>query len=160
MQRLTLTAAELIAHVRSRRATGTGTATVANDLIWTGVVYFARRDKRSQIPMLSVMELTLNSARRGSEICRLEWRDNGNLNTSTTETTNIPLVTNLRNDPWERYQDVSMLYGKWWGDHLWVMIPAVNIVGQFLQTFKEYAPSQVSGSPCDQQPCRSLLKYL
>jgi arylsulfatase len=26
------------------------------------------------------------------------------------------------------------------------MIPAVNLVGEFLQTFKEYPPSQVGGS--------------
>jgi integrase len=38
--------------------------------------HFARRDKRSQIPMLAVMEFALNSARRESEICRLGWRDN------------------------------------------------------------------------------------
>jgi integrase len=123
---LTLTSAELIDHVRSRRAQGAGPATVANDLIWTGVVlraaksvkglsvrpevvqeareacgqlrltgkarkrarrpapaelqqlrdYFARRDKRARIPMQSVMEFALNSARRESEICRLQWRDN------------------------------------------------------------------------------------
>jgi integrase len=123
---LTLTSAALIDHVRSRRAKGAGPATVANDLIWTGVVlraaksvrelpvrpeivqearnacaelrligkarkrarrptpreleqlrdYFARRDKRSQIPMLAIMEFSLASARRESEICRLEWCDN------------------------------------------------------------------------------------
>lgn len=33
---LTLNAAALIDHVRSRRATGAGPATVANDLIWIG----------------------------------------------------------------------------------------------------------------------------
>jgi integrase len=38
--------------------------------------YFARRDKRSQIPMLAIMEFGLASARRESEICRLEWCDN------------------------------------------------------------------------------------
>jgi hypothetical protein len=38
--------------------------------------YFARRDKRAQIPMQAVVEFALNSARRESEICRLEWRDN------------------------------------------------------------------------------------
>lgn len=38
--------------------------------------YFARRDKRSQIPMLPVMEFALASARREAEICRLDWRDN------------------------------------------------------------------------------------
>jgi hypothetical protein len=40
---LTLTSAELIDHVRSRRAKGAGPATVANDLIWTGVVLRAAR---------------------------------------------------------------------------------------------------------------------
>jgi integrase len=123
---LALTSAELINHVRSRRAQGAGLATVANDLIWTGVVlraarsvkglsvrpeivqeardacsalrligkarkrtrlptaaeldqlrdYFGRRDKRARIPMQAVVEFALNSARRESEICRLEWRDN------------------------------------------------------------------------------------
>jgi arylsulfatase len=70
----------------------------------------------------------------------------GNLFTGTEESTNVPIVTNLRQDPWERYQTESMLYGRWWGDKLWTMIPSVAIVGQFLQTFKEYPPSQVSGS--------------
>jgi integrase len=125
-----LDAALLIDHVRSRRAKGTGAATVANDLVWLGVVlraaknvrglpvrpeivqeareacaelrltgkarkrsrrpttdelarlrdYFARRDKRAQIPMLAVMEFALTSARREAEICRLEWKDNDEIN--------------------------------------------------------------------------------
>ena len=70
----------------------------------------------------------------------------GNLFTGTEESTNVPLVTNLRQDPWERYQDQSMMYGRWWGDKLWTMVPAVNIVGGFLLTFKEYPPSQIGGS--------------
>jgi hypothetical protein len=55
-------------------------------------------------------------------------------------------VTNLRQDPWERYQDQSMMYARWWGDKLWTMVPGVNIVGGFLLTFKEYPPNQVGGS--------------
>jgi hypothetical protein len=70
----------------------------------------------------------------------------GNQFTGTGDTTNVPIVTNLRQDPWERYQDQSMLYGRWWGDKLWTMIPGVSIVGKFLATFKEYPPSQVGGS--------------
>jgi hypothetical protein len=70
----------------------------------------------------------------------------GNLFTGTVETTDVPLVTNLRQDPWERYQDESMLYGKWWGEKLWTMVPAVTIVVGFLRTFEEYPPSQKSGS--------------
>ena len=70
----------------------------------------------------------------------------GNLFTGSEETTAVPLVTNLRQDPWERYQDESMMYARWWGDKLWVMIPAQAIVAQFLATFKDYPPSQVSGT--------------
>jgi arylsulfatase A-like enzyme len=70
----------------------------------------------------------------------------GNLFTGNETTTNVPLVTNLRADPWERYQSEGMLYGRWWGEKLWAMMPAVGIVGQFLQTFKDFPPSQVSGS--------------
>jgi arylsulfatase A-like enzyme len=69
----------------------------------------------------------------------------GNLFTGSPETTQAPIVTNLRQDPWERYQDESMNYGKWWGEKLWTMVPATVIVSQFLETFKEYPPSQKSG---------------
>ena len=41
---LTLTAAMLINHVRSRRADGAGPATVMNDLVWIGVVLRAARN--------------------------------------------------------------------------------------------------------------------
>lgn len=80
-----------------------------------------------------------------------EWKINfktikGNLFNGQIETTTAPIVTNLRQDPWERYQAESMNYGKWWGEKLWTMVPAVNIVGGFLQTFKEFPPSQASGS--------------
>ncbi|MDM0075512.1 arylsulfatase [Variovorax sp. J2P1-59] len=70
----------------------------------------------------------------------------GNLFNGKPDSTNVPLVTNLRQDPWERYQSESLLYGRWWGEKLWTMIPAVGIVGQFLGTFRDYPPSQVSGS--------------
>jgi arylsulfatase A-like enzyme len=80
-----------------------------------------------------------------------DWKINfktikGNLFNGQIETTTAPIVTNLRQDPWERYQTDSMNYGKWWGEKLWTMVPAVQIVGGFLQTFKEYPPSQVSGA--------------
>jgi hypothetical protein len=39
-----------------------------------------------------------------------------------------------------------MMYTRWWGDKLWTLVPAVQIVGGFLQTFAEYPPSQRSGS--------------
>ena len=70
----------------------------------------------------------------------------GNLFTGTEESTNVPLVTNLRQDPWERYQDQSMMYARWWGDKLWTLIPSSAIVGQFLMTFKEY-PGVIPAPP-------------
>jgi len=70
----------------------------------------------------------------------------GNLFTGSVESTNVPLVTNLRQDPWERYQEESMLYGRWWGDKLWTMVPAVTVVQGFLGTFVAYPPSQKGGS--------------
>jgi arylsulfatase A-like enzyme len=70
----------------------------------------------------------------------------GNLFTGTEESTNVPWVTNLRQDPWERYQSESMMYARWWGDKLWTLVPSAMIVGQFLATFREYPPSQVSAT--------------
>jgi arylsulfatase A-like enzyme len=70
----------------------------------------------------------------------------GNLFTGKEDSTNVPVVTNLRQDPWERYQTESLLYGRWWGEKLWTMVPAVNIVGEFLATFAQYPPSQASGT--------------
>jgi hypothetical protein len=65
-------------------------------------------------------------------------------------------VTNLRMDPWEKYPTESMLYGRWWGDKLWTMVPAVTIVGGFLQTFREYPPSQVGGSLSIERALRAV----
>ncbi len=64
----------------------------------------------------------------------------GSLFTGTEESTNVPIVTNLREDPWERYQDESTSYGLWWGQKLWTLVPAVDLVQQFLGTFVAYPP--------------------
>ena len=70
----------------------------------------------------------------------------GNLFTGFEHQTNVPVMTNLRQDPWERYQKESMLYGKWWGEKLWTVVPGGVIAAQYLKTFEEYPPSQVGGS--------------
>jgi len=38
--------------------------------------HFKRRDRRAQIPMGTIMDFAIESARRQAEICRLEWTDN------------------------------------------------------------------------------------
>jgi len=57
----------------------------------------------------------------------------------------VPLVVNLRQDPFEVTPD-SQLFARWYGDKLWVMVPAQAIVGQFLITFKEFPQRQKSAS--------------
>jgi arylsulfatase len=70
----------------------------------------------------------------------------GNLSNSKLEAPNMPIVNNLRQDPFERMHDESMMYFRWYGDKLWTFVPAQKIVGDFLATFKEFPPSQKSGS--------------
>jgi len=57
----------------------------------------------------------------------------------------VPLVINLRTDPFEVTMD-SGLYTRWYADKLWVLLPSQAIVGQFLQTFKEFPQRQKSAS--------------
>jgi arylsulfatase len=62
----------------------------------------------------------------------------------------VPLVVNLRQDPFEVTPDAKM-YERWYGDKLWVMVPAQAIVGQFLMSFKEFPQRQKSASVNVQQ---------
>ena len=70
----------------------------------------------------------------------------GNLANSTLKTPNMPMVVNLRQDPFERFHDESSMYFRWYADKLWTFVPAQQIVGEFIATFKEFPPSQRSGS--------------
>jgi arylsulfatase len=58
----------------------------------------------------------------------------------------MPEVVNLREDPFERYALESGMYQRWAGDKLWLFVPAQMVVGQFVASFKEFPPSQKSGS--------------
>jgi arylsulfatase len=57
----------------------------------------------------------------------------------------VPLVINLRQDPFEMTID-SKMYTRWYADKLWIMLPAQAIVGQFLQSFKEFPQRQKSST--------------
>ena len=70
----------------------------------------------------------------------------GNLFSGRRVSQNVPIVTNLRQDPFERYHEESGAYQRWWADKLWTLVPAQAITGQFLQSFKDFPPSQKSGS--------------
>ena len=70
----------------------------------------------------------------------------GNIAYSTMVTPNMPIVVNLREDPFERFTFESGMYSRWAADKLWMCVPAQTVVGMFVQSFKEYPPSQKSGS--------------
>jgi arylsulfatase len=70
----------------------------------------------------------------------------GNLFSGQVRETNVPLVVNLRMDPFERMIEEGGGYQRWWGEKLWAIVPATVIVGQFLETFKEFPPSQPTAS--------------
>jgi arylsulfatase len=70
----------------------------------------------------------------------------GSLLTSTAKQPNLPIVNNLRQDPFERYATESAMWMRWASDKFWTFVPAQQIVGEFIATFKEFPPSQKSGS--------------
>jgi arylsulfatase len=54
----------------------------------------------------------------------------------------VPLIFNLRSDPFEEAQHTGMDYQHWMIDRIFLLVPAQQYVGQFLATFKEFPPSQ------------------
>ena len=58
----------------------------------------------------------------------------------------MPLLFNLRRDPYERGQITSNTYYDWFLDRVFLMAPAAAYVTKFLATFEEFPPSQKPGS--------------
>jgi arylsulfatase len=58
----------------------------------------------------------------------------------------LPKLFNLRSDPFETADHEGMDYERWRVEHLFVMVPAQQYVGKFLETFKAFPPSQKPGS--------------
>jgi len=60
-------------------------------------------------------------------------------------TLRFPKLYNLRSDPFEE-ADHSIDYWHWRAEHVFLLVPAQQFVGQFLATFKEFPPRQKVGS--------------
>jgi hypothetical protein len=61
-------------------------------------------------------------------------------------TLRAPKVFNLRTDPYERADITSNTYYDWLLDHAFAFVPAQDIVGEFLMSFKEYPQRQKAAS--------------
>jgi arylsulfatase len=58
----------------------------------------------------------------------------------------VPLIENLRRDPYERATITSNTYYDWLLDRAFLLVPAQAYVAQFLKTFKDYPPRQKAAS--------------
>ncbi len=58
----------------------------------------------------------------------------------------VPLIFNLRRDPYERASITSNTYYDWLIDRAFLLVPAQAYVGNFLETFQEYPPRQKPAS--------------
>jgi arylsulfatase A-like enzyme len=69
----------------------------------------------------------------------------------------VPLLTNLRRDPYERAHVTSNTYYDWMIDRIYLLIPAQAYVGKFLSTFKEFPPRQEAPSFTIDQVMEKLM---
>jgi arylsulfatase len=58
----------------------------------------------------------------------------------------VPLLFNLRRDPFEKSQHNANTYNDWFLDRPFVVVPMQQLAGKFLTTLREYPPSQTPGS--------------
>jgi arylsulfatase A-like enzyme len=87
----------------------------------------------------------MNALRYNAWKITFAWIE-GHLFSGKRTSQNVPLVVNLREDPFERTPFESDSYRRFQADKLWTLVPAQAIAGQFIQSFKEYPPSQRVGS--------------
>ena len=58
----------------------------------------------------------------------------------------VPLIENLRRDPYERATITSNTYYDWLLDRAYLLVPAQAYVAEFLETFKDFPPRQKAAS--------------
>lgn len=72
----------------------------------------------------------------------------GSINEGYRKSPSWPIAINLRADPYE-VSWKSAMYTKWYGDNMWLFVPAQSFVAEFLGTFKDYPPVQGSSLGVD-----------
>jgi arylsulfatase len=58
----------------------------------------------------------------------------------------VPLLFNLRRDPFEKSQHNSNTYNDWFLERVYTLAPMQQLATKFLLTMKDYPPSQSPGS--------------
>jgi len=58
----------------------------------------------------------------------------------------MPLIINLRRDPYERGIKTSNTYYDWMIDRAYLLVPAQTYIAKFMATFQEYPPRMKAAS--------------
>jgi arylsulfatase A-like enzyme len=70
----------------------------------------------------------------------------------------LPIIFDLRADPFERADVDSGAYETWFAEHLFLLVPAQAFVAQFLASFRDFPPRQKSASFTVEQAFEALRK--
>ena len=70
----------------------------------------------------------------------------------------VPMIINLRRDPYERAHVTSNTYLDWMIDRVYLLVPAQAYVGKFLATFIEFPPRQKPASFSIDQVIEKMLE--
>jgi arylsulfatase len=70
----------------------------------------------------------------------------------------VPLLFNLRRDPYERAQITSNTYYDWLIERAYLLVPAQAYVARFLETFEEFPPRQKAASFSIDEAMQALSK--
>ncbi len=66
----------------------------------------------------------------------------GNIAEAYRKTPSWPLIINLRMDPYETGPDAAMYVRDFYAETMFMFVPAQALVGQFLETFKDFPPTR------------------
>jgi arylsulfatase len=58
----------------------------------------------------------------------------------------VPLIFNLRSDPFEKAQHESIYHADWMAHRVFLLVPAQEFVGKWIASFKEFPPRQKPAS--------------
>jgi arylsulfatase len=68
----------------------------------------------------------------------------------------LPMLFNIRSDPFERSQHEAGDYVKWFVEHAFVLLPAQKVVAQHLASYQQFPPRQRPGSFSIEQVMQKL----
>ena len=71
----------------------------------------------------------------------------------------VPKLFNLRTDPYERADITSNTYYDWMIDHVFLFVPAQQLVAKFLSTFVDFPPRQKAASFSIDQVLEKLSQH-